>query len=229
VGLPPVGETALAPMPGRVQGNFIAITFRVLGTGIRRPIFWVLCATFSICGLSSLGITQVHFVPFCTDSGVPQVTAASLLALIGVCDLIGTMASGWLSDRYDNRMLLGIYYALRGVALVWLVYGRPGLTSLSIFSVVFGLDFIATLPPTIKLSIAAFGRENGAAMLGWILAGHQMGAGLFAALAGISRDALHSYGPSFLAAGLACFAASICISLVRRPGEAGLRPAPARG
>ncbi|HEY8613966.1 MAG TPA: MFS transporter [Roseomonas sp.] len=155
---------------------------------------------------------------------MPMVTAAWLLAVIGVADLIGTIGSGWLSDRFDNRWLLSVYYGFRGLSLIWLVFSDASLVGLSIFAVVYGLDFIATMPPTVKLTIATFGREAGPVLLAWIFAAHQVGAGVFAALAGTSRDAFGSYAPAFLAAGLLCLVAAALFTGVRRPAPT---PAPA--
>jgi predicted MFS family arabinose efflux permease len=219
LGLPSYGETVITAVPPVPRQNFVRLSFELLGEGIRRPVFWVLSLAFGVCGLSSFGITQVHFLPFCGDIGIPAITAASLLAVIGVADLFGTIASGWLSDRYDNRWLLAGYYGFRGMSLIWLVSSQTSIVGLGIFAVVYGLDFIATLPPTVKLSIGAFGREKGPAMVGWMLAVHQLCAGFFASVAGVSRDALGSYLPAFLTAGLFCLVASALFTLVRRPGE----------
>jgi predicted MFS family arabinose efflux permease len=144
--------------------------------------------------------------------------------VIGIADLIGTIGSGWLSDRYDNRWLLSFYYGFRGLSLIWLVFSDTTLVGLSVFAVVYGLDFIATMPPTVKLTVAAFGREAGPAVLGWIFAAHQLGAGAFAAVSGLSRDALGTYAPSFFVAGLLCLAAAAAFTMVRRTGPT---PAPA--
>src|SRR6202048_4543098 len=120
LGLAPLGEASMPPVPPRPTDNFVLLSLKALRLGSQQLVFWVLAATFFICGLSSYGLTQTHFVPYCGDLGFPLVTSASLLAMIGVCDLIGTIGSGWLSDRFDNRWLLAIYYAFRGVSLIWL-------------------------------------------------------------------------------------------------------------
>lgn len=219
LGLPAYGDTVIAPVPPRPAGNFVRISFEMLGLGVRQPMFWILAGAFAICGVSSLGITQAHLVPYCGDIGIPMVTAAWLIAVIGVADLIGTIGSGWLSDRYDNRWLLTFYYGFRGLSLIWLVFSDVTLAGLSIFAVLYGLDFIATVPPTVKLTIATFGREAGPAVLGWIFAAHQLGAGVFAALAGVSRDNMGTYVPAFLTAGLLCLIAAAACILVRRPAQ----------
>ena len=185
LGVVPLGEDKMPPVPAAVTANFVLLSFQALQAGSTRFVFWVLAATFFICGISSYGLTQTHFVPFCGDLGIPLVTSASLLSVIGVCDLIGTIGSGWLSDRYDNRVLLAVYYALRGASLVWLVYGQVSLVALIGFAVVYGLDFIATVPPTVRLTVATFGRERGPAVFGWIFAAHQLGVGIMAFGAGV--------------------------------------------
>jgi sugar phosphate permease len=220
LGLPAYGDTAMQPVPPPPQGNFVRISLEVLALGVRKPVFWILAGAFAICGVSSFGITQAHLVPYCGDIGIPMVTAAWLLAVIGVADLIGTIGSGWLSDRYDNRWLLSMYYGLRGVSLFWLVFSDATLVGLTIFAVIYGLDFIATMPPTVKLTIAAFGRETGPALLAWILAAHQLGSGAFVVLAGNSRDAVGSYLPAFFAAAVLCMVAAIAFVGVRRPAPA---------
>jgi len=174
LGLAPLGEASMPPVPPAAHRQFRAAEFEsppswvgavgVLGAG----------GHLLLCGLSSYGLTQTHFVPYCGDLGFPLVTSASLLAMIGVCDLIGTIGSGWLSDRYDNRWLLAIYYGLRGVSLVWLVTSNVSLVAMIAFTVIYGLDFIATVPPTVRFTVAAFGREMGPAVFGWIFAAHQL-------------------------------------------------------
>jgi predicted MFS family arabinose efflux permease len=225
LGLPAYGDAVMAPVPPPPTGNFVRVSIEMLGVGARQPVFWILAGAFAICGVSSFGITQAHLVPYCGDIGIPMVTAAWLLAVIGVADLIGTIGSGWLSDRYDNRWLLSFYYGFRGLSLIWLAFSDASLVGLSIFAVVYGLDFIATMPPTVKLTIATFGREAGPAVLAWIFAAHQLGSGAFAAFAGISRDSAGSYVPAFFTAGVLCLMAAAAFVWVRKPGAAV--PAPA--
>jgi predicted MFS family arabinose efflux permease len=216
LGLPAYGDDAVRPVPPRLPGNFVQVSVGALALAVRRPVFWVLAGTFAVCGATSLGITQTHLVPFCGDIGISLVAASWLLAVIGVCDLIGTIASGWLSDRYDNRWLLVWYYGFRGVSLLWLAFGDTTLAGLAIFAIVFGLDYIATVPPTTKLTIAAFGRETGPVVIAWIFAAHQIGAGAMAYGAGLGRDGFGSYLPVFFVAGLLCLVAAATFVLVRR-------------
>jgi predicted MFS family arabinose efflux permease len=172
--------------------------------------------TFAICGLSSFGLTQAHLVPFCGDLGLPLAHAAWLMAVIGVCDLIGTVGSGWLSDRYDNRWLLAWYYGLRGIALLWLVSTDPSMLGLTLFAIIYGLDFIATVPPSVRLTVLNFGREMGPAVFAWIFAGHHVAAGLMTVGTGVSRDMLGSYAPAFTLAGVLCLVATASFLLVRK-------------
>jgi sugar phosphate permease len=214
--LPALGETVVAPVPATPQGNFVQLAFQALALGSRRWVFWILAITFAICGISSFGLTQTHLVPFCGDLGFSLGVAAWLLALIGVCDLVGTIGSGWLSDRYDNRWLLAWYYMLRGVALLWLVWANPTIVGLTIFAIIYGLDFIATVPPSVRLTVQTFGREMGPAVFAWIFAAHHVSAGLMAFGAGVSRDMLGTYAPAFMLAGLLCMAAAASFWLLRK-------------
>lgn len=217
INLPRLGETEVDKLPPPYEENFIALSFRALFIAMKSRLFWILTLTFMICGISSYGLTQAHFVPFCGDLGIPFGAAAWLLAVIGIADLIGTTGSGWLADRYDNRWLLSIYYGFRGVSLVWLVFSNPSYAALTIFAVIYGLDFIATVPPTVKLTIGKFGREMGPAVFGWIFASHHVAAGLMIVAAGTSRDVIGSYVPAFLFAGIACFLAAASFYFVKRP------------
>ena len=155
-----------------------------------------------------------HFVPLCADFGVTAVTAASLLAVMGIFDFIGTIGSGWLSDRYDSRWLLSTYYGLRGLSLLWLPFSTFSFWGLSIFAVFFGLDYIATVPPTVKIAVRAFGREKAPVVFGWIFAGHQLGAAAMAAAGGVSRDALATYLPAFFVAGMICVVAAASLLIL---------------
>jgi len=222
LGLPPVGETEVQPMPPPQRTHFVTLSFQALALGARHRIFWILAGTFFICGVSSFGLTQAHLVPFCSDRGLPLVASAWLLAVIGVCDLIGTIGSGWLSDRYDNRWLLAWYYGLRGVSLLWLVSTDMSMVGLTIFAVIYGLDFIATLPPSVRLTVTSFGREMGPVVFAWIFCAHHVGAGLTAYLTGVSRDVLGTYGPAFATAGVLCFLAAAAFMLVRKGAASGM-------
>ena len=177
----------------------------------RTGVFWVLFGTFFICGASTNGLIQTHFIPLCADFGLPAVSAASVLAAMGMFDIVGTIGSGWLSDRYDSRWLLFWYYGLRGLSLMYLPFSDFTFYGLSLFALFYGLDWIATVPPTVKLTVARFGRERANLVFGWIFAGHQLGAATAAFGAGVSRTALLSYLPAFFAAGALCLIAAVLI------------------
>jgi sugar phosphate permease len=177
----------------------------------RTGVFWVLFGTFFICGASTNGLIQTHFIPLCADFGLPAVGAASVLAAMGMFDIVGTVGSGWLSDRYDNRWLLFWYYGLRGLSLMYLPFSDFTFYGLSLFALFYGLDWIATVPPTVKLTVARFGRERANLVFGWIFAGHQLGAATAAFGAGVSRTVLLSYLPAFFAAGALCLIAAVLI------------------
>jgi MFS family permease len=183
----------------------------------RNSTFWVLFGTFFVCGLSTSGLIQTHFISLCGDYGLAAVPAASVLAMIGAFDFVGTIASGWLSDRFDNRKLLFWYYGLRGLSLLWLPHSDFTWYGLSLFAMFYGLDWVATVPPTVKLASAAFDKERGAMIFGWIFAGHQLGSAAAAYGAGLTRTTLLSYSPAIYAAGLACLLAAAAIFLIRRP------------
>ena len=161
----------------------------------------------------------------CLDFGIPQVQAAGLLAAMGIFDFVGTIASGWLSDRYDNRWLLFWYYGLRGLSLIYLPFSTFSLYGLSLFAMFYGLDWIATVPPTVKLTAATFGREKAGIVFGWIFAAHQIGAATAAFGAGLSRSELQTYLPAFYTAGAACLAAAVLVALIRVARKPAPQPA----
>jgi predicted MFS family arabinose efflux permease len=173
-----------------------------------------LFGTFFICGASTNGLIQTHFIPLCADYGLAAVGAAGVLAMMGVFDFIGTVGSGWLSDRFDNRWLLFWYYGLRGLSLLYVPFTDFSFYGLSLFTLFYGLDWIATVPPTVKLTALKFGRERANLIFGWVFAGHQLGAATAAFGGGLSRSALHSYLPAFFAAGgLYLIAAALVLTL----------------
>ena len=178
VGLPLYGETVVAPPPAAGVGlvSLLLSPLVVLKDAARVPIFWVLFGTFFVCGCSTNGLIQTHFVTLCHDYGLPAVTAASVLAMMGFFDFFGTIGSGWLSDRFDPRWLLFWYYGLRGLSLLYLPFTDFTFYGLSLFAVFYGLDWIATVPPTVKLTADRFGREKAGIVFGWVFAGHQIGA-----------------------------------------------------
>src|SRR5882724_9199681 len=218
LGLRPFGDTGTEPLPAPPP-NTAPIMAAALGTlrdASKTRVFWILFATFFICGASTNGLIQVHLIPMCADFGIPQVQAASLLAAMGVFDFVGTILSGWLSDRYDNRWLLFWYYGLRGLSLVFLPFTDFSFYGLSLFAMFYGLDWIATVPPTVRLTAQRFGAERANLVFGWIFAGHQLGAGTAAFGAGLTRTIYQSYLPAFFIAGALCvFAALIALAIAR--------------
>jgi MFS family permease len=214
LGLAPVGGDTVQPASPPPQSNMFSLSFAALNRASRSVMFWVLAFTFFICGVSSLGLMP-HFVTLCGDFGISAGTSTNLLVVIGIFDFIGTIGSGWLSDRYDNRWLLAWYYGLRGRSLIWLPFSTFTFVGLSAFAVFYGLDFIATVPPTVRLTAQKFGQEQAPLVFGWIFASHQLGAGAMALATGVSRDLLASYLPAFFAAGVACLLATLSLLLLR--------------
>jgi len=190
--------------------------------------FWVLCISFFVCGASTNGLIGAHLIPAAHDHGIPEVRAASLLALMGLCDLVGTTAAGWMSDRWDSRWLLAAYYGLRGLSLLFLPYALAGADpSLILFAVWYGLDWIATVPPTVRLANEAFGRTRAPIVFGWIAGGHQLGAASIALGAGVLRVSAGRYDLAFLGAGALCLgAAALSLAFRREPVENAPRTLP---
>ncbi|MBI3444332.1 MAG: MFS transporter [Magnetospirillum sp.] len=219
MGLWPVGATQ-APPPAMRGGNPAVAAIMALKDGMGSRDFWLLAGTFFVCGLSTNGLIGTHLVPACFDHGIPEVKAAGLLAAMGIFDMVGTTASGWLSDRWDSRKLLFWYYGLRGLSLIFLdlAFG-PDVFGLWLFAVFYGLDWIATVPPTVKLTTQVFGREKAGVMFGWIFASHQVGAATAAFLAGWIRTDLGDYWLAFVAAGLACLVAAAMSMMIGRKSE----------
>ena len=214
------GDTDIYQPPAGNLANVVRMTFSTLVEAIKHPAFWILASTFFICGLTSTGIVGQHFIPFCADNNVGIVVASSYLAIMGVFNFIGTMGSGWLSDRYDNYKLLAVYFSLRGLSLLYLPYGNFSIYELTLWAIFFGLDFIATVPPTVRLTGQYFGTVNSPLVFGWIFAAHQVGSAFAAYGAGVSRDFFISYVPAFLLAGLSCFVATSLIMFFRASLEA---------
>jgi sugar phosphate permease len=228
LGLPPYGEAAVVTAPPPALQGAVARSFSVLGEGARTRAFWILAGTFFICGLSTNGLVQTHLIAFCADFGMPPVESASVLAMMGAFDFVGTILSGYLSDRLDNRWLLFWYYGLRGLSLLYLPSSTFTFYGLSIFAAFYGLDWIATVPPTVKLAGASFGREKAGIIFGWVFAAHQLGAATAAFGAGFSRSTFATYLPAFYGAGAACLVASAAVLFIkRRPRPAPLAMQPA--
>jgi MFS family permease len=216
IGLEPYGATEPVPAPPRSERPFRpAIDALVLG--VRSRTFWLLAATFFICGLSTNGLIGTHLISAAVDHHMSAVAGASLLALMGVFDIVGTTVSGWLTDRLDPRRLLAWYYGLRGLAVIALPYAFGSTAALVAFAVFYGLDWIATVPPTVALTADSFGLERAGVVFAWIFASHQLGAAFAAWAAGATRGWLGSYTFAFVAAGALCLLASALSLTIDRP------------
>jgi MFS family permease len=224
IGVLPYGADPANPPPSSdAVGNPFFNALGALRRATHHRDFWLLSASFFVCGATTNGLIGTHLIPACMDHGIPEVRAAGLLATMGVFDLVGTTASGWLTDRYDSRKLLAMYYGLRGLALLYLplafgveVFGLPA------FAVFYGLDWIATVAPTLRLTVEAVGPVDGPIVFGWIFSIHQLGAGFGTLTAGIVRTELDTYTPAWVGAGTFCLIAAV---VVLRIGRSVARPA----
>jgi sugar phosphate permease len=224
VGLRPYGERAQASSDAYSRGegtpptsNPAARALHVLREATRVRDFWLLAGSFFVCGASTNGLIGTHLVAAAFDCGIPEVKAASLLAAMGVFDLVGTTLSGWLSDRFNGRYLLFGYYGLRGLSLLWLPHALVGpAAGLGLFAVFYGLDWIATVPPTVRLTADVFGRENATIVFGWVVASHQLGAAFATFTAGFVRTHYGTYAPAFIGAGTLCVIAAFGVLPIAR-------------
>lgn len=210
-------STDPAAAPHRSGENPAVVALRTLRTASKRGVFWLLVGSFAICGMTTNGLVGTHFIPAAHDHGMAQTTAAGLLALVGIFDVVGTVFSGWLTDRFDPRWLLGVYYLGRGASLLVLpsLFATSVHPSMFVFILFYGLDWVATVPPTIALCRMAFG-DQGAVVFGWVFASHQVGAAIAAGLAGLVRDQLGNYDLAwYVASALCLFAAVMCLAVRR--------------
>lgn len=225
VGLHRYGDEVGSVDDASGAGNPLLAAVEALRDGLRSRDFWLLAGSFFVCGASTNGLIGTHLIPACLDFGIPEVQAASLLAAMGLFDLVGTTASGWLSDRWDNRLLLSWYYGLRGLALIALpVCLGPARWGLPVFALIYGLDWIATVPPTVRLTSDAFGTARTGVMFGWIVAAHQLGAATATLGAGTIRSWTGDYERAFLTSGALCL---ITAGFVLQIGRARAREADA--
>jgi predicted MFS family arabinose efflux permease len=227
VGLRPYGAADGWRPPPRPAAPAFGAALDALRAATRTRVFWLLAGTFFVCGATTNGLISTHLIPAAHDHGMAQVTAAGLLALIGVFDVVGTTASGWLTDRYDPRVLLVVYYGLRGASLLMLplAFGTAQAAMIA-FVVVYGLDWVATVPPTSALATTHFGAQAGV-VFAWIFTAHQLGAATAAWGAGLVRTATGEYTGAFLAAGVLGLIAAAAVPLVRRAGRGPAEPLPA--
>ena len=219
VGLAPYGDRAVLPVPTRDKklGELLLLPLKALYEVRGSTTFWVLFGTFFICGLSTNGLIQTHWISICGDFNIDAVRAAGMLAMVGIFDFVGTLFAGWLSDRYDNRYLLFWFYGLRGLSLIFLSLSGFGIASLTLFAVFYGLDWVATVPPTVKLAAEKFGREKVNVIFGWVFTGHQLGAATATFGAGSLRTDYASYMPALQIAGGMCMVAALSVLFLARP------------
>jgi MFS family permease len=216
--LRPYGEGHDTPVaPPLPQQNPLKIAFGALASASRTRDFWLLFFSFFICGASTNGYVGTHLIAMCGDYGMTEVQGASLLATMGIFDLFGTTLSGWLSDRFNSRVLLFWYYGLRGLSLIYLPHAFGiDFFGLPIFAVFYGLDWIATVPPTVRLATDVFGKERAPVVFGWVVAGHQLGAAFAAFGAGLLRSSLGTYTVASMISGGLCLIASFLVLRINR-------------
>ena len=228
-GLLPYGAPTTYVEPAATLHHPVRRALVVLAAAGRRRAFWALVATFWVCGWSTNGLIQTHFVNAAHDHGMGTTVAAGLLATIGMFDVIGTLASGWLTDRVDPRYLLVAYYGLRGLALFALDALLAPNVELPMwgFIIFYGLDWVATVPPTVALCRLHFGLADSGVVFGWVFASHMVGAGVGATVAGVLRQAQGTYGTAWLVAAVLCLVAA-AVSLTMPPQrEEATAPEPA--
>ncbi len=214
------GAAADAPPPAADTGrssNAAVRALQVLRRASRERTFWALVAGFAICGATTNGLIGTHFIPSAHDHGMPETTAAGLLAVVGIFDILGTIASGWLTDRYNPKVLLALYYQFRGIGLLVLplLLSATVQPSMIVFVVIYGLDWVATVPPTAAICRKTFGTD-GSVVFGWVFAAHQLGAAAAALGAGAIRDATGEYTYAWFGAAAMCTIAAVISATIRK-------------
>ena len=215
IGIAPFGSDAVLRPPPRT-GNPFSIAFTVFAKAAGSPDFWLLALSFAVCGFSTNGLINTHLIAYCSDRGIAPVAGAWVLAALGGFSLIGATASGWLCDRYNPRVLLFWYYSLRGLSLMLVPFSQFDPVSLSLFAIFYGLDWVATGPPTVALTNEVFGRADTPVIIAWIFAAHQVGGALAAWGAGAVRSLTGDYLLAFVASGIACLLASLLVLRITR-------------
>lgn len=227
VGLLPYGETGeIKPAP-RPTGNPVTQAFVTLREAVHYKDFWLLAGTYFVCGASTNGLIGTHLIPACIDQGYSEVTGAALLATMGVFNFIGTTSSGWLSDKFDNRHLLFIYYGLRGLSLFYLPFSFVNFYTMTLFAVFYGLDWFATVSPTVRMLTNTFGRDKAPLVYGWVFTAHQLGGASAAVVAGLFRMAFDDYMAAFMLSGTMCLFAAVAALFIGGGRKAPDRAAPA--
>lgn len=235
VGVLPYGADSDAATPGQVPPsasepriNAAVRALQVLRRASKIRTFWALAAGFAICGATTNGLIGTHFIPSAHDHGMPETTAAGLLAVVGIFDIVGTIASGWLTDRFNPRILLAVYYQFRGIGLLVLpmLLSAEVQPSMIVFVVIYGLDWVATVPPTAAICREVFGAD-GSVVFGWVFAAHQLGAAAAALAAGALRDATGHYTYAWLGAAAMCTIAAVISATIRKHGSNHSKAEPA--
>jgi sugar phosphate permease len=209
VGLLPYGETGDIRPAARPKGNPVVQAFATLRDAVHYKDFWLLAGTYFICGASTNGLIGTHLIPACIDHGFSEVTGAALLATMGVFNFIGTTSSGWLSDKFDNRILLSTYYGLRALSLFYLPFSFIDFYTMTLFAVFYGLDWFATVSPTVRMLTNTFGRDKAPLVYGWVFTAHQLGGASAAVVAGLLRVTFDDYMAAFMLSGTLCVGAAI--------------------
>jgi sugar phosphate permease len=215
LGLARYGDPSRSRWAAPAPGNPVAVAFRALATGVRSRDFWLIAAGYFVCGATTVGVIGTHLIPACVDHGLSEVAGAGLLAGAGVFALGGGAISGWLSDRCDNRILLCCFYGLRGLSLLYLPFAFDmSFYGLSLFSIVYGLDWIASAAPTVRLLSGVVGGERIGIMVAWITVIHQIGSASAAYFAGVLRIAFGTYFEAFIISGMLLVAVAVMVLFI---------------
>ncbi|MBN9238134.1 MAG: MFS transporter [Micrococcales bacterium 70-64] len=223
LGLTPYGAPDDYVYEPPVRGNAVTTALGTLRRAAKVRTFWALVAGFAICGATTNGLVGTHFIPSAHDHGMPETAAAGLLAVVGVFDIIGTIASGWLTDRFNPRILLAAYYGFRGLGLLVLPFLLSATVQppIILFVVIYGLDWVATVPPTVALCREIFGKD-GPIVFGWVFASHQVGAAIAATAAGVVRDQTGQYTAAWFGAAGLCMVAAVVSATITRKKQVAL-------
>ena len=224
---PEAGTRQAPPVESGPRANAAVRALQVLKRGSKVRTFWALVAGFAICGATTNGLIGTHFIPSAHDHGMPETTAAGLLAVVGIFDIVGTIASGWLTDRFNPRILLAVYYQFRGIGLLVLplLLSAEVQPSMIVFVVIYGLDWVATVPPTAAICRETFGAD-GSVVFGWVFAAHQLGAAAAALAAGAIRDSTGQYTYAWFGAAAMCTIAAVISATIRKHAAPREEPVP---
>ena len=221
LGLLPYGAPADWQPPAKSELSAVALAIDTLKQSSKSKDFWYLFGSFFVCGLSTSGLIGTHFIPAAHDHGMPTTLAASLLAMVGIFDVIGTVFSGWLTDRYDPRKLLFFYFGLRGLSLFLLpsILFSSIHASTLVFVIFYGLDWVATVPPTIMLCRTVLGPQRASVVYGWVFVGHQIGGAVAAFGAALLRVQIGDYAVAFYISGSLCIVTSYFVLQIAKGAD----------